>query len=468
MNKKADRIIFICYMLGFLAVAATIALMQPLADTPPLYGNPPDEHARFLVPRYIYEHGVIPTGFEEEIRIPAYGFSYGIYNVFPYIVQGYVMRFVGLFTDSMQHLLYAARFVNVITGCLMAGVVYLLSGKLFEKSAFRWIFCFGIMFLPQSLFMHTYVNTDSMCLLSTAMMVYAWVGAYRDGYNRANSLWLAGGIILCALSYYNAYGYILSSMLLFAAYFLQKKEGKWYFDWKELLKKGIFIAALVLLGIGWWFIRSYIVNDGDLLGLATREKMAIQYAIPEVNPLTMPTFQNKGYTVWEMMEEKNFLEGAFYSFVAAFGSMSIFGSQWMYRAYKVFFAAALLACLVLRGQNRLCTTRFPAEKPEGKKDWFHEVFFHANMILCILIPVFLLIYYAYTMDYQNQGRYLLPAIIPLFYYVTCGLQKLTQLKWVPKWLINTGVGLAIALPVSSTVWMLIKSIEVYMQTGMVM
>lgn len=212
MENKRDRIIFICYICAFLAVATVIALMQPLADTPPLFGNPPDEHARFLVPKYIYEHGVIPTGAEEEIRIPSYGFSYGIYNVFPYIVQGYVMRFVGLFTDSMQVLLYAARFVNVISGCMMAVVVYLLSEKLFDSRAFRWIFCFGIMFLPQNLFMNTYVNTDSMCLLSTAMIVYAWVGANEEGYSRANILWLSGGIILCALSYYNAYGYILCSI----------------------------------------------------------------------------------------------------------------------------------------------------------------------------------------------------------------------------------------------------------------
>ena len=34
-------------------------------------------------------------------------------------------------------------------------------------------------------------------------------------------------------------------------------------------------AAVVLIGIGWWFIRSYIVLDGDPLGLDTREKMAM-------------------------------------------------------------------------------------------------------------------------------------------------------------------------------------------------
>ncbi len=455
MENKRDRIIFICYICAFLAVATVIALMQPLADTPPLFGNPPDEHARFLVPKYIYEHGVIPTGAEEEIRIPSYGFSYGIYNVFPYIVQGYVMRFVGLFTDSMQVLLYAARFVNVISGCMMAVVVYLLSEKLFDSRAFRWIFCFGIMFLPQNLFMHTYVNTDSMCLLSTAMIVYAWVGANEEGYSRANILWLSGGIILCALSYYNAYGYILCSILLFVAHYLRKTEGKWTLKWNEMLVKGGIVAGLVILGIGWWFIRSYMINDGDLLGLATREKMAIKYAIAEVNPLTMPTYQNRGYTVLEMMREGNFVKGAFTSFVAAFGSMTVFASWWIYGAYMAFFAVGLISYVALRDKNI-------------GDCGFHGVFFNVNMVMCIIIPVVLLVYYAYTTDYQYQGRYLLPGLIPLFYYVTTGLRKLLNRKWMPRWLSNVGMFSAIVLPVVSTLYMLVKSIGVYLQTGMVM
>ena len=120
MQKKSEKIILTLYLLGFLALALTIALLQPLANTPPLFGNPPDEHARYLIPQFICRYGRIPTGLEEEVRIPAYGFSYALYNVFPYIVQGYIMRFVSLFTESEIALLYTARLVNVTFGLLMA------------------------------------------------------------------------------------------------------------------------------------------------------------------------------------------------------------------------------------------------------------------------------------------------------------------------------------------------------------
>ena len=456
MQKIKDKHIFIIYIAAFFLIAASMALFQPLADTPPMFGNPPDEHARFLIPRYICEHGRIPTGFEEEVRIPSYGFSYGLYNVFPYIVQGYVMRFVSLFTGSELILLYAARFVNVIAGTLMAAVVYLLGRRLFADRRFRWLFCFAVMFLPENLFLHTYVNSDSMCLLSTAMMVYALVSAYREGFTRANSLWLSGGIILCALSYYNAYGYILSSILLFLAYFIRKEDGRLRYAWKDMLKKGLFISAIVLAGISWWFIRSYILFDGDFLGLATREKMASLYAIDAVNPDALSTYQAKGYTILQMMKEEQFMTGAFITFVAAFGSLSIVGNIWMYRAFKLFFIVGLGACILLR--------RKKDGSGAGKK-----LFFHINMVFCMVMPLILLIHYAYTMDFQNQGRYLLPSVVPLMYYVTAGLEKLCALKWVPRWLANAGVAAGIALFLGSTLWMVYYcAFPIYLDTGVVL
>lgn len=462
MRQKTDKPIFIIYILGFLILTLSVAWSQPLANTPPLYGNPPDEHARYLVPKYICEHGVLPTGFEEEIRIDAYGFSYGLYNVFPYIVQGYVMRFVDLFTDSEVILLYSARTVNVLFGVLMATVVYLLSKRLFEDRRFRWLFCFVIMYMPQSLFMHTYVNTDSCCLLSTAMMVYALVRSYQEGFNRKNNLWMSGGIILCALSYYNAYGYILSCILLLLAYFFEKKDGRISYNYKEMLKNGLFISVVVLLGIGWWFIRSYIVLDGDILGLATREKMSIEYGIPEVNPENKLTYQSMGFTVWEMMKQTQLFDGTFLSFVAAFGSMTILGNIWLYRGYKLLLGAGVLGCLYY------IFNRKERSKIDGKK-----IFFHINMLFCILMPILLMVYYAYTMDFQNQGRYVLPCVIPLMYYVVKGIEQLKKLHWkqykLPGWLVNLGVIFCFTIVIIGTIHMIyFVAMPIYREIGMVL
>ena len=223
-----------------------------------------------------------------------------------------------------------------------------------------------------------------------------------------------------------------------------------------------FIAAVVLIGIGWWFIRSYIVLDGDLLGLATREKMAIQYAIESVNPLTMQTYQSMGYTVFEMFRERYTLSGLFHSFVGAFGSMSIYGSIWLYRAYKVFFAAGIVGAL-------LYLIRYKKRRKISGREWF----FHINMLYCIFMPVFLTIYYAYTTDYQNQGRYLLPALIPLMYYMTKGIQKLSEISFrgrtFPGWLVNAGIAVCFLIIIGGAIEMVyIRALPVYLETGLVL
>lgn len=462
MQQKSDKPILIIFLCGFVILALSVALNQPMVDTPPLFGNPPDEHARFLIPQYICEHGEIPTGLEEEVRIPSYGFSYGLYNVFPYIVQGYVMRLVSCFTNSAVTLLAAARLVNVAFGTMMAFVVYLLSRRIFKDRRFRWLFCFGVMYLPQSIFVHTYVNSDSCCMLSTAMMVYGLVLSYQDGINRKNSLWMSGGIILCALSYYNAYGYILSCILLFLAYFLQRKDGKVTYDWKNMLKKGSFIAVIVLLGISWWFIRSFFVLDGDILGLETRQEMAAMYADDIVNPLNDRTYRDRGYTVWEMIQEKDTFEAAFYGFVAAYGSMTILGSIWLYRVYKVFFGMGIAGIfLYLLNRNG-------RKKISGRR-----LFFHLNMFFCALMPVILMVYYAYTMDYQDQGRYLLPALLPVMYYTIKGVEKLLGIRWkqfkLPEWLVNMVVVLIFLMFLVGTMDVIFfKAMPVYGELGMVL
>lgn len=466
INVKKDMPVLLAYLLGFIVMAMTLAIYQPLADTPPLFANPPDEHSRYLIPQYICRHGEIPTGLEEEVRIPGYGTSYGLYNVFPYIIQGYLMRFVHLFTDSEVALLYTARMVNVFFGAFMAVLVYMISRQVFSDRRFGWLFCFAVMYLPQSLFVHTYVNTDSCCLLATSMMVYALIKSYREGFKTGNCLWMCAGIILCALSYYNAYGYILSCILLFVAYFFKVSEGRIRYDWKEMLKKGIFISVIVLLGISWWFIRKYNTLDGDFLGLATREKMAIQYAVESVNPLTSQTYQEKGYTIWQMMKERRTFEGTFQSFVAVFGSMSMVSSIWLYRAYKVFFAVGIGGAIYW-----LLNRRF-FSKARRRFGW-KEIFFHWNMVFCILITIGLMIYYAFTTDYQPQGRYVMPIVIPFMYYIVKGIEKIVTIRFkqhaLPPWLINTGLTLCYILVIGGTAEMIfLRSLPEYLRIGMVL
>ena len=45
----------------------------------------------------------------------------------------------------------------------------------------------------------------------------------------------------------------------------------------------------------------------------------------------------------------------------------------------------------------------------------------------MVMPLCLSLVYSYSTDFQPQGRYLLPALLPLCYYTVRGLEKLLRL-----------------------------------------
>lgn len=416
-NRKLSACITVCYFGLYIIIALSFLIRQP-------FGSPPDEFNRYLIPQYIARNGTLPNGFDESIRISGYGFSYAFQPILPYIFQGWAMRGVGLFTDSQEALVYTARSVNLLLGLLMALFVLLLAKKWFSKPCWQWFFAFLVTFLPQSIFMHTYVNTESCCMLSTVLMLYGLTCGLTDGFGRRSSLVMASGIILCALSYYNAYGFVLSCILLFTASYLYSSDGKLRFHWKEFLQKGSMISMLVLLGIGWWFIRSYILYDGDFLGLKTREYCASLFADQEYIPANMITWKNQGYSVWDMLSQSDFSINSQMSFIGIFGTMSISTSIWVYRFYRFLFFVGPIMCLLIPA-GKVTAVDSDAMQLQNRKHL--KRFFHCNLLFCIVMPLILSIHYSYATDYQPQGRYLLPALVPLAYYCVRGVQKTLEI-----------------------------------------
>ena len=414
--KYSQILITVCFFAVYFILGLSLLFKQP-------FGNPPDEYNRYLIPQYIAEHGTLPNGFEESIRIPAYGFSYAFQPILPYMVQGYSMRLAGFFTEDPDVLFYTARLVDFAFGLVMAVFIILLSRKWFRDRRLQWFFCFLTMFIPQSLFLHTYVNTDSCCMMSIAVMLYGLTCCLSDHFRYRSCLIMSVGMILCALSYYNAYGFILSCMLLFLAHYLSLKEGRLHLDLKPFLKKGIFISALVLLGIGWWFIRSYILYDGDFLGLRTRNLCAELYGNDNMKPDVRITYKSSGYTVLSMLLQSDFLVLSLNSFICMFGPMVVTTALWIYRFYKFLFASGILGSLLPLSRFDKSSAGITFGDDSSKRpalNWF----FHVNMVLCMLIPLILSLIYSYGTDYQPQGRYLMPSLIPLCYYCVRGPEKI--------------------------------------------
>lgn len=467
-ERRLDILFYICIF----AVLFGWMLIMPL-------GGGPDEKMRYSIVQYIFVHWRLPHGGDPEILDRTWGFSYAFQPILPYMISAVFVKLGTFFTWNGEILVLFARFVNIIIGIVMAVLTRKLSKKLFDKAMASWLFTLLVMLLPQQLFMHTYVNTDSMALMSTILIVYAWVLGMEKDWDVKSMVLLSLGIIFCAMSYYNAYGYILASIFVFASYFIILKEpdsrlhtvnsykmsGRSNKDWIEgymiafsyivslialaydlktgsivfaaavlltilsfvinksyaiqigpMLKKGIFISAIVLLGIGWWFIRSYIMYDGDFLGLRIRDEYAEIYAVDALKPSLHETYYNQGHSIMYMLKNSNFLVLTAKSFVAMFGNMEVGVYDWIYRGYLLLIITGIAGMLI----------------PERQRSYLRSLsdrsvkIININMILCAVIPNILNIWAAYSYDYQPQGRYSLPMLAALMYLVSIGLNKIVS------------------------------------------
>jgi hypothetical protein len=404
--KNEKKIEWIFYTFVFLVLCGW-TVIQPL-------GGGPDEKMRYSIVQYIFVHWQLPHGGDPEILDRTWGFSYAFQPILPYIIAAGFVKVGSFFTWNGELLLLCARFVNVIIGCIMAVLVRKLSKKIFNTTFSAWLFTLLIVLLPQGMFMHTYVNTDSMALMSTALIAYAWVCGVEKDFDIKSCILLAIGIIFCAMSYYNAYGYILGSMIIFSLYFIKVRNKKLEINWNGFIRKGFLISAIVLIGIGWWFIRSYILYDGDFLGLRIRDEYAEIYAIDSLKPSLHKTYYNQGYSIFYMLLHSNFLILTAKSFVAMFGNMAVGVYDWIYNSYLILIVIGLLGMLLPQKE------RSYLQKIDNKNVWL----LHGIMFLCMVIPNVLNIWAAYSYDYQPQGRYSLPMLVALMYFVSIGIHKI--------------------------------------------
>lgn len=389
----------------------TFALIMP-------FGDGPDEINRYKIVTYIINHGTLPFGDSPEVRIDGYGASYAFQPMLTYILDGFLLRFLRFFTLTSATQLLIARCVNICFGLVMALYVRRIAALVFSDSHIGWAFTLAVVFLPQNLFVHSYVNTDSMGLLSVSIIIYALLLGIQSDFNRSSILQLSIGIILCALSYYNCYGIILCAIFVFIVQFFGTKKTSSgnqiiTYDYKKCFQKGGIICIIVLAGISWWFIRNAVLYHGDFLALNARKICAAATCSPEYNPLTRDTYASLGIPVFTMIFGTDYYTLVWKSFIAMFGPMTIPTHHYIYMSYKY--------CLIVALFGLILPIRAGILSNFNKK---RQLTIHIMMLSAMILPAALAVYYSYTWEFQPQGRYFLPMLIPFMYFLAIGIQKL--------------------------------------------
>lgn len=402
--KKNKKIIMTIFLIGLFCYYLIWTVSQP-------YNSCPDEKMKWDICKYIAEHNSIPDGRDESIRDSIWGISYAFQPILTYMICAVFVKIASIFTTQQFVLVVAARLVSTISMTLTIYFVIRIANKLFkDKGIYKYLFIVFIAFQPITAFLASYINNDSTAILAISMIIYLWILGLESNWKIKHCILLGGAVGFCALTYYNAYGYILCSVLICLSSAVLNKMGA-----KEIAKKALIVASVAFAVAGWWFVRNAIIYDGDILGTKTQNEYGDKYALEQYKPSVRKTPENSNESIWHMLDEDAWANTTAKSFVGIFGYHSILMSNKIYYSYLGLWLIGGLGCL-LKFKDL-----FIYKKEEKSKYILNYIF-----VIAIIIPILLSIIYSYTSDFQPQGRYIMGIIIPFVYFVVNGIQTMLE------------------------------------------
>ena len=179
------------------------------------------------------------------------------------------------------------------------------------------------------------------------------------------------------------------------------------------------------LCISYFFIRSYVVNHGDMLGMKSFLSACEEGGSEEQKPSNRETGKNLGMNYLELILSTrwyghNWIWYTFRSFICILGSFDVFIADQYYYFYEGIFCIGLIGMLIRIGKKEKKNTRL--------------LLFYLALFLSSIITILLSIQYSYATDYQPQGRYVYPIWICLLIFVSLGIQYIWELcnQWIKK------------------------------------
>jgi hypothetical protein len=388
------------------------------------YSKAPDEHMRMRIVDYIKDHGRIPRGDDPEIRDPYWGFGYSFYPVTTQILAALICRLVSFVSEEGYVMMKAARMASVLCGTGTVYWAYRIGQEVMPDTDAGYLLPVLTFTLPQLAFLNSYLNNDSLAVMSIMMILYFWIRGLKDGFETRTALGLSVGIGLCALSYYNAYGAILLSIPVF--YYGLFRYGR---DRRYAARATALVAGGAILLAGWWFIRSAILYHGDFLGRSALQKTQEMYASKDALKKANASLKNQGTSIAGMLfiEKLHYIRDVGMSFVGRFGYMENVLRPAQYAVIQLVIAIGS-AVSVCNGGRMVFLHLRKKDREEDRIRYRDKAFLAVMLFGLMLIPFCLALYYSWSADFQKQGRYYMPVCVPLFFITACGADSLMRKK----------------------------------------
>src|SRR3989344_270476 len=410
-----------------------------------LFGGP-DEGLRYLVPKFIFENGRLPTGYDTATIHSMGNWSYAFYPQFlGSLVSAFFILVVSIFNHTPEGLIYAARMASVVFGVITVLFVGKSVEKVFKGNKNAKVFSFLAMGFvaawPQLAFLSAYTNNDIVALSGVSVIVYACIAGYKDHWNATNVSILAIGMVICLLGYVNSYGFVLFGGLFFLVSLW------WQADEKKYPLKLVGLATgIVLISTGPLFIRNAVIYQGDVFGISSFREETLKWESQTGRDAQKSYTDISGHGLLRLIGDEGYRQAQLDSAIARFGKMTVAPEDKYMNVYRSFAIIGVIGFLwmLLDGLARSIRSH------RRLKDLKIMIVRHKTIILLIacilascLTTLALSLYYSLMIDFQPQGRYIICLLVPLVIVSVSGFYYLIEKIIVRKYQLPTIVLLAI-------------------------
>ncbi|WZP00032.1 DUF2142 domain-containing protein [Isosphaeraceae bacterium EP7] len=322
-----------------------------------------------------------------------------------YLVAGLAAMPVG---QNPVWAMVTGRVVSACLGASAVGCLWLAVRRLAPGSPALALAAAGFVgLLPQFAFNSASVSNDSAVNFASALAVAVWIGALRTPESDPRLLRSGAAVGLALLAKLNAVALVPGLLLLVLFQAWPGAEGLARVG--RIARLAAWTGAGLLAISGWWFVRNFIVYDGDPTG----SRDAIRFYQANFKPLN----------VWSRDDWALLRAMSWESFWGRFGWLTIRLPDWRYVEARL--ASVLLLVLsawaILRRWRAL----------DG-------VQVRAGIILATVFATLLASYlqFNFSVAFQSQSRYLFPAILPLALALTGGLATLPPTPNGRRWAVG--------------------------------
>lgn len=378
------------------------------------YNAAPDESTHFSTPLYIYQHGRLPVfGRDEETtfdrlqhvsstrsqQVRLVQGTQVTYNSMPYI--GYIISAASMKLLSRfdpRYLTLYARVTSILFYALFIYITWLLAGKLFRNHpVLRYLFPWCIATIPQVTFLAAYTNNDMLSLAFSALVIYCWLVLY-DGRTTLPSPILCGAAV--GLLFYAKQNYYILFPLTFAIYCFKSvqitKRIPLAAGW--LLK--VFATAVALTG---FFIIRNTYLYGDPVGFEIFQSLVRQLFDPPFDVQKVSFLQSVVlfFPSWFVISFKTSL--------AAFDWLTLYPPDGIFAVIAVVSVVAVFGFFGFAWRSR-----FWCESSD-------KLMLYVSLLLLLPFSMLASLWNSYMVNFQPQGRYLFPGLIPSVIILCAGL-----------------------------------------------